>query len=79
MGDLIGTLLALALMVGFLFFGKWIFACIAILCGSKDAIHEFGNLCKDDPPPRNGVEWDRLLERWRKDDEWRRRGEGNML
>ena len=40
-----------------LWYGKWICAALAILCGSKDAMHDFGDLCDHnmpEPPPQNG-------------------------
>lgn len=76
---MIANLIAFGFVVTLILCGKWILAGIAILTGNKDALHEVGNLCKDEPPKYDyrKAYW---LKRWaEEDEEWRRRGEGNMF
>jgi hypothetical protein len=41
------VILAFILIV--VFFGKYILAAIAIIAGDKESLHDFGNLCEDEP------------------------------
>lgn len=76
---MIANLIALGVFFALILCGKWVLAGIAILFGSKETLHEVGNLCKDEPP-----KYDYRMAYWRKrwaeeDEEWRRRSEGSML
>lgn len=55
--DIIGSFLLTTgyfIFLAFLvYFGKWIWAAFAILCGDKETLRDFGNLCDKSMP----VDW----------------------
>lgn len=58
-----------ALLVLGIFVLKWVFAAATILTGDKDALHDFGNLCSSEPPPRRPYRYqdkDEAYAEWQK-------------
>jgi hypothetical protein len=59
--------------IGLLILGaKWIHAGFSILTGDKESLREFGNLCD-----KEDYRWQE--RHWRYQDDWRNKGEGNMM
>ena len=70
------SMLVLVMPLLLLVFAKWILAAFSILTGDKESLREFGNLCEKD----SFFQWNQKDWRGRSPEEdWRNRGEGNML
>lgn len=56
--------------------GRWILAVVAILTGSKAALHEVGSLCEDDmPPPIASAGFEQWQQKWDQHYDWRNQGD----
>lgn len=76
------VILYFGLIIGTIWFGKWVLAACSILLGDKNSLHDCGSLCDDRSIP---LTKDPVYESWKRNklnnyrDNWRNRGEGNML